>query len=57
MKQILEHFSPAIIYLAVSVFIIAIFAVLLTTDGPIAQAFQNCITSAISTLMNAFQKP
>ena len=57
MKQILEHFSPAIIYLAVSVFLIAIFAVLLTTDGPIAHAFQNCITSALSTLMNAFQKP
>lgn len=57
MKQILEHFSPAIIYLAISVFLIAIFAVLLTTDGPIAQAFQNFITSAFSTLMNAFQKP
>lgn len=57
MDQIIKHFTPAITALCIGVLLIAIFAGLLTTDGPVAQAFQNFITSALSTLMNAFQKP
>lgn len=53
MEQIVKHFTPALTALAVGLLLIAIFAALLTTNGPIAQAFENCITSALTSLQNA----
>lgn len=53
MDQIIKHFTPALTALCVGLLMIGIFAALLTSNGPVAQAFQNCITSALTSLQNA----
>lgn len=53
MHQIVEHFSPALVALLIGVLLMGIFVGILQTNGPIAQAFENCITSSLTTLQNA----
>lgn len=53
MHQIVEHFSPALVALVIGVLLIGIFVGILQTNGPIAHAFENCITSSLTTLQNA----
>ncbi len=53
MDQIIKHFTPALTALSVGLLLIGIFAAILATNGPVAQAFTNCITSALTSLQNA----
>jgi len=48
MKYIFEHYLPAIIVAAVSLSLIAILVALLTTNGPVALAFQKMLSDFIA---------
>ena len=56
MEQIIKHFSPALIALAVGLLLVGIMIAILATDGPVAQAFETGITSSLTTLQNAMPK-
>lgn len=45
MKQVMEHYGPAILVILVFVLLGAILASLLTTDGIVATQFQNALTT------------
>lgn len=56
MEQIIKHFTPALTALAIGLLLIGIFVTILATNGPVAQAFETAMTSALTSLQNAMPK-